>query len=213
MEDMSRRCGYCYRRGHDKRTCPELDRFCRENPDSFTARQRSKETKKVRRCSWCKESGHNRSTCPELAKFKKETKEEIVEWRKTFQEHSNKIGFGVGTLVKFIDPDTIENNYRRGRIESWINKLGNYAIVVGLQQERLDHRQHHNPTNCVYYRFTNGHEMASYLPTEFGEAKTIYGGHLFQIAAGIEGDIADNFNSHWYTGGDAVNWYVEHQRC
>ena len=208
---MSRRCGYCYRRGHDKRTCPELDKFCRENPDSALARQRSNQTKKVRKCAWCLESGHNRKTCPELKQFKEDTKKEIVEWRKSFSEFANSIGFGVGTLVRFVDTDLITNSYRRGRIEHFIKKYGNYAMVTGFRQESLDHRQFRSPTNCVEYHFPNGDSLMSYLPMEFEELKDTYGGQLFRIAARIEGNIVSNFNSHWYTGGDTVNWYVENR--
>ena len=93
----------------------------------------------------------------------------------------------------------------------FIKKYGNYAMVTGFKQSTLDHRQFRSPTNCVEYHFPNGDSLMSYLPMEFEELKDTYGGQLFRIAARIEGNIVSNFNSHWYTGGDTVNWYDENR--
>jgi hypothetical protein len=89
---MARRCGYCYGRGHNKRTCPDItENYIRRynadahgetkeawaqevrkrgvNPDTgkaLTAKEKTARTgyaKQPRRCTYCDEGGHNSATC------------------------------------------------------------------------------------------------------------------------------------------------------
>ena len=36
------RCGHCYGKGHNKRTCPGLKKYVEENPDSWRAREQKR---------------------------------------------------------------------------------------------------------------------------------------------------------------------------
>ena len=56
------RCGYCGGRGHNKRTCPELQKVIDRNPDGYYANERKRSNATKRRCSYCGEVGHNRAT-------------------------------------------------------------------------------------------------------------------------------------------------------
>ena len=45
------RCGYCGGRGHNKRTCPELQKVIDRNPDGYYANERKLSNTTKRRCS------------------------------------------------------------------------------------------------------------------------------------------------------------------
>ena len=80
------RCSYCYKRGHNKRTCPDLtkrmkerhdDAIARGETDSYYIREyqariapKGKKGKKVssQQCGYCGEYGHTRRTCDVLRK-------------------------------------------------------------------------------------------------------------------------------------------------
>lgn len=98
-------CSYCYKEGHNRRTCPQLMAYVENNPGSWTAQkvQRSKERSSNRKCSYCNESGHNRKTC---TSFKSDTQDYCglnYKYQKKVLKAMKAIGFGVGALVKMTD--------------------------------------------------------------------------------------------------------------
>ena len=77
------RCGYCYQRGHNRRTCPDLTKRLKERADAaiargepdhsfvreYQARIAPKGKKKSQQtCGYCGEVGHTRRTCDKLRK-------------------------------------------------------------------------------------------------------------------------------------------------
>ena len=66
------RCSWCHKKGHNRRSCPELKKYAEENPDGWAAQQlkRSKQSAQNRRCRYCGEQGHNRRSCPTLKQHK-----------------------------------------------------------------------------------------------------------------------------------------------
>ena len=96
------RCGHCYDKGHNKRSCPKLAEFAKENPDSWAAKRLkdSKERGKVRRCTYCNLKGHNRATCTHLTVAKEAYVKEAKKWRKGWIEWMVADGFNIGTLIE-----------------------------------------------------------------------------------------------------------------
>ena len=115
------RCGYCYKSGHNKRTCPEytervLERAARENdPDGYWTKIYVKRTglnpdgtdapkeakrQQVRRCTYCGAKGHNRRTCEVLKRNIAEETLENKAFRVKLLAEMEEKGLGVGALVK-----------------------------------------------------------------------------------------------------------------
>ena len=96
------RCGHCYAKGHNQRTCPSLKKYIEENPNSWraTAYKRSKEASKARSCSYCDESGHNRRTCSTLKSDIRRTKQVNSFWCTKLADYMKEEGLGIGALVK-----------------------------------------------------------------------------------------------------------------
>jgi hypothetical protein len=119
------RCGYCYDRGHNSRTCPtKLERMEKRfesakesgehveyyanavarmtgvNPETGDHKVRRNESR-GRQCSYCKDYGHNRATCPtlkkDLARYSVMTREAREEVRAWAIED----GIGIGAMVKY----------------------------------------------------------------------------------------------------------------
>ena len=93
------RCGYCGGRGHNKRTCPELQKMIDKHPDGYYANERKRVNARKRTCSYCGETGHNRATCSQLSMDR--TAYEHMNWKyqTRIQNAMNEAGFGVGSLI------------------------------------------------------------------------------------------------------------------
>lgn len=117
------RCGYCYEEGHNRRTCPDLKKVIKNNPDGRSAQRaaRMKARQKTRRCSYCDMTGHNLRTCPAAQNDK--TEYTVVNWE--FQQavgHSlDKLGLGVGSMISR---------------EAWSEK--SYWLITGINWSRLN---------------------------------------------------------------------------
>ena len=143
------RCGNCYGKGHNRRSCPDLvkrmEQRLADNPDDYYAKAyfEKKKGAKIRKCSFCKEQGHNRATCPNLKTAKNQWTKANAAYRQEVLDHMTANGIGVGTLLEL--PETYLGNgkgYLRGalgivtdvnwnliRVDDW----GNYpppALIV-----------------------------------------------------------------------------------
>ena len=107
------RCGHCYGKGHNKRTCPGLKKYIEENPDSWRARQHkaSKEAGSRRECSYCQETGHNRRTCAELRLDRAKARTVNKEWCNRVADLLKERGLGIGALVEA--PGTWKTDYEK----------------------------------------------------------------------------------------------------
>lgn len=121
-------CSYCYNRGHNRRSCPDLKQYAYENPDSVDA-QRYKDSKtagKQRRCTWCNLQGHNRRTCGSLRIAKEAWKDGTSNWRREWAEWMVELRMGIGALVKV----PVMRNYGEPREEV-------VKVLVGYQWSTL----------------------------------------------------------------------------
>lgn len=210
---MARRCGYCYDYGHNRRTCPTIKERIEANPDSYLARQEArKKTQRAsspRVCGWCSESGHNKRTCRKLETDRRTKRRQIREWRKKFVSQCQAIGFGVGSLLKLRDPETVEDSYAANRLRELARDQGEYAIVTALSAQALDCRQADRATRCVMLRFPSGRSNRMNLPIEFKELLGSYYEPMFEVGGRIDAsEIGKLFNSSWHSGSDTVDELV-----
>lgn len=119
------RCGYCYERGHNSRTCPtKLERMEKRlaaaknegahesyyahalakmtgtNPETGEKVKRRNESR-GRQCSYCKDYGHNRATCPTLKKDLARYSVMTAEARAEVRTWALEDGIGIGAMVKY----------------------------------------------------------------------------------------------------------------
>ena len=208
---MSRnRCTFCGHSGHNRRSCSSLRQKIRDEPDGYYARQARSNAKlyptNPRRCGYCKETGHNKKTCHKRKDALIEISKKARSWRTQFLECAKEVGFGLGALVKFKDPSFIENEYRRSRIEKLIQQNGDYAIVMKLQHDKLDHRQLFTPLPCMLVRFPSGKNTLFPLPLEFSDllGKDRYGDNpMFEVVGKVKtSNFQNHFHQAWHQGVD-----------
>ena len=210
---MARRCGHCYQRGHNRRSCPELRKQIRDNPNGYQARiareKKEHAARNPRVCGWCSESGHNKRTCQKLESDRRSKCKEICAWRKKFLVKAQEVGFGIGTLIKFVDPEKIENKWSQERIVENVRKLGKYGVVIQLLSKDLDSRQADRSYRAMRVRFPNGTTQGFGLPIEFQELVDIHSEGTTEIAGPIDSTMVRNlFDSRWHQGRDTADWHL-----
>ena len=96
------RCHYCYATGHNKRTCPSLKEYVKNNPTSHTAEnfKYKQANAKIRSCSYCANRGHNKSTCDKLSNDRIGAILRNKEFRFETLKNFNRLGIGLGTLFR-----------------------------------------------------------------------------------------------------------------
>jgi len=101
------RCSSCYKTGHNRRGCPSLKQYVKDNPDSYEARlsARKAEERKAnpRRCSYCKVPGHTRRTCTTINEDRITLAEKLTATRAKLTEKLIEVGLGIGALVECSD--------------------------------------------------------------------------------------------------------------
>ena len=99
---MARRCSYCYKSGHNRRTCPDLQKYVNENPDSYAARRhaRAQKAASTRKCSFCNTTGHNRRKCPTMETMARKAAKLNREFRSDALALMKEHGIAEGTLVE-----------------------------------------------------------------------------------------------------------------
>lgn len=133
---MSRRCSYCWERGHNKRTCPsrpqrqiDFDKQWMKKPGRKAGTQTQ--------CSYCGLYGHNRRTCVHL-KRKKAQALSCVEGSvrralSAFQEY----GLGVGAMF------TQTSSWRQ-------NETATYLVTGDKLEASVSYREDRYRVNCAY---------------------------------------------------------------
>ena len=102
---MSVVCSWCYKRGHNRLSCPERKKYCEANPDSHEAhmlaleRERRQRTVAKRACTYCSEKGHNRRSCQSLKDDKALVLKKNSEYRNHLINKLSENGLGPGALV------------------------------------------------------------------------------------------------------------------
>jgi len=97
-----RHCTYCHGTGHNRRTCPEIDKAVQRNPNGYLARERRRSESKSRRrkCKYCCEIGHNQRTCKKKKSHLETATGYLNRFRKRTEEKMREKGFCPGALVK-----------------------------------------------------------------------------------------------------------------
>lgn len=92
-------CTYCYNTGHNRRTCPEIKKIIKEEPNGWYAKRYGKGSVSKKRCSFCDEEGHTIRTCGEY----KEAVTKYTDFNEVFQEKVAKslkeLGIGPGAVL------------------------------------------------------------------------------------------------------------------
>ena len=113
-------CSWCYRQGHNRRSCESLkDRYQealakseeeRGHSDNSIIREvtYSKTYHRERKCTYCKTVGHNRRGCEMLKAHKDYVFRQDVAFKKAFLQECNEIGLGVGAFIRHDYNGTLE---------------------------------------------------------------------------------------------------------
>lgn len=105
-------CRYCYRTGHNVRSCEKMREDAKANPAGYAARKVTQyNTSKAaggsaRSCTYCRESGHNRKSCNKLIVDYAKAITKNAEYRKNILQHMTRCGIGVGALISVRYNDT-----------------------------------------------------------------------------------------------------------
>jgi hypothetical protein len=135
--------------------------------------------------------------------------EKICQWRKRFLVRSNEVGFSFGTLLKFRDPSDF-SEWAHTRIERQQKECGRYAVVVGFNERRLDHRQLSRPDGVVRVRFPSGAIRGVSLPSEFADLiDTNYHTSEMEIVGKVDGSkLSNSFGVKWHNGTDSSSDHI-----
>lgn len=166
------RCGYCYKRGHNRRTCPERRKEARNNPNGYTARRLKEEderaaarARKPRSCSYCHETGHNKRSCPVLKERLASRINENKRYRQSFINLLHDIGLGPGTLVKMIpigDSQASKEDFLYFKNSKPGTSIG---FVVGVDEKRINCNLGRNYNRALLQvQFANGTRARIPLP-------------------------------------------------
>ena len=127
-------CSHCYNQGHNRRGCPSLKEYVRDNPGSWTARRHkeSQAKSKTRPCGYCKETGHNRKTCADRKTDLQRAGKVNAAWRNKVADYLKETGLGIGAVVQWghrtglvVGFDWVNANFRSVS-QAW---EGNFLIV------------------------------------------------------------------------------------
>ena len=137
-------CSYCYGKGHNRATCPEL------NPNGTPAQMRAEAKKKEvaerkaaraagkklpRKCTYCgKTDGHQRRHCSLLKKDSKKLVKFAVEYRKDIRRNLETAGLGVGSLIQ---TSRTEKRYLTDRPEQEETIHLDYSMVTKLDIDEM----------------------------------------------------------------------------
>lgn len=114
------RCGHCYEKGHNKRSCPHLKERLEEQAaagDSYAAeRLRNNQTKK---CSYCRNKyhmddphKHNARTCKWRIRNEKKIVNETIARRYDIYNRMQETGLNIGALVGFNEQVYRDDRYQ-----------------------------------------------------------------------------------------------------
>ena len=206
------RCGHCFKKGHNRRSCPTIKAEIAKNPDGVYARHADRKAKsyKTRSCSYCHDTGHNKRTCPKIATDRRDVAKKNRDWRAKFIEIATDVGLAPGALVQAVRP---QNEYAAKRYDEYVSKFGSLAMVLGFNAEELNHtlsqdryryRLHHvlvlQPgSRKTLIQLTNEFSDITLLTQERGS------GMEWQVVCPSDNDPQDCFNADFLDGSFGVD--------
>ena len=210
-----RRCGHCYNSGHNRRSCPEIRKIIRDNPDGYQARierqKKEQASRNPRRCSYCKTTGHNKKTCQKLGDDRRGVALDNRKWRREFLDCARTSGFNVGTLLRFIEPTdgAKMTDWKRERLDEMKDKHGKYGVVIGFSETELDKRQKDRSYASTRVRFPSGKTLKMMLPIDFSLLMDQYAEPNMKIVGRINAENIDKqFNYEWHNGTDTTDYHL-----
>ena len=145
------RCGWCNKKGHNRRTCERYKKYLDKHSDIPRIAAMIK-TRKTTKCSFCGDAGHNKRTCEVKARQKAALEVWDNESAKTLSELCGKLGIGRGAMVR------IESSWKEWQT----------GVVVGLVCDSFDHS----------YTSFLGEEPKLLVALPNGEKQTAWAPHL-----------------------------------
>ena len=156
---MARRCSYCYKRGHNRRTCPDLQKYVNENPDSYTARKHAsaKTRSSTRRCSFCNTTGHNRRKCPTMETMARKAARLNREFRSDVLALMKEHGIAEGTLVEAGAYDVwTYTRDQNGDLRAPAYNDQDTKVVGLITKIEWNNINYRNPTQAIKIQWING---------------------------------------------------------
>lgn len=132
-------CTYCYKGGHNRRTCEDLTKRLEAQSErgslyaqrELRRRGKGKGTKKLNRtCSFCELRGHDRRTCKILKEYIAACVEDVHTARQKVFDRCAQQDFGPGSLVKF--------RYRAWVDQSGFEDFDRVGVVKKIRWDLLD---------------------------------------------------------------------------
>jgi hypothetical protein len=177
------RCGHCYGKGHNKRTCPDLKKYIEENPDSYRARLKATKDSQTRprRCSYCQAIGHNRRTCTELTSDRTKAQGVNEKWCNRVADLLKERGLGIGALVEA--PGSWKTDYEK-----------TVSMVVGFNWNEANFT---SMNNSYVGDFIMVRSISDGPASSDGETRSV------RLPKDGNGNLQDNHRGEWY-GRDAI---------
>ena len=199
------RCGRCYKKGHNKRSCPQIQAEIARNPNGFEAQQekRRKANATPRVCGYCQTSGHNKRTCPTMTNDRRNTKKKNRVWREKFLNVAKKIGCAPGALIEAFP---LATPFSSRRYNDFVKQNGSLAMVIGFDTRELNHELEDKDR----YRYRQSHlrvlfpasrETYISLPIEFEDVAAIESRDVkWKMACPSDKDPRDSFDADFLDG-------------
>lgn len=131
-------CGYCGNQGHNRRSCPSLKEYVKENPDSYVAQHhnRQRAAAKDRSCSYCHEPGHTRRKCATKDQHVQDFIETNSKYTKEIAIWMKEKGIEPGSLIK-VEEHTWDHDTREYR------DLENMYLITTIDYTKINYESMH----------------------------------------------------------------------
>ena len=180
-------CSFCWKSGHNKRSCPKLQKEIAENPNGWDAQHN---TPQPRKCSYCKNTKHTRRTC-------QDRKLDMSKALRINTEYCNRVrnfiverGLGIGSLVTYQFDEkqclSLVKDFHWDRLDFQAYENGYNGNIIEVEPVSATNRKH-------YLRF----------PTESKLFSLEDSGHIHidDIISPIPGDMVEKqIDASWLKG-------------
>ena len=137
-------CRYCYQTGHNRRTCPEIKKIIKEEPNGWYAKRYGKGSVSKKRCSFCDEQGHTIRTCGEYKEAVATYTDNNEVFQKKIAKSLKELGLGPGAVLSGITTFLGEG----GKESYWVvTKINFDAISLAEWYHRGSTREDRNARN------------------------------------------------------------------
>lgn len=142
------RCSYCYKQGHNRRTCEQLTEKLKASAERGSGYAQSLlasrgkgsgHSKEHRKCSFCETRGHDRRTCLVFKEYCSIVAHSVYEARQDIFKRLSEQKISTGALVEFPIREWVVNDY--------VHK--NYiGLVTSIRWDMVDQYTYNN-RSCI----------------------------------------------------------------